>query len=98
MRMPASARGLTDGRGAAGHHSHRRHGWSDPACGSMPYMTTATEAIIAAADYTPYIRRVGEARPPHDPRVEPRRWPVERTHAWYNHFRRILIRREKKVA
>jgi transposase len=25
-----------------------------------------------------------------------RRWVVERTHSWLNHFRRILIRWEKK--
>jgi putative transposase len=118
MRMPASARGLTDGHGAAGHHRHeakvndhtalpevldariavapprleRPGQWVDAV-----YDNQATEAVIAAADYAPYIRRVGEARPPHDPRVEPRRWPVERTHAWYNYFRRILIRWEKKV-
>ena len=52
---------------------------------------------LIAADYTPHIRRRGEARPAHDPRVEPRRWPVERTHAWHNRFRRLLIRWEKKT-
>lgn len=25
-------------------------------------------------------------------------WGVERTHSWFNRFRRLLIRREKKVA
>ena len=29
--------------------------------------------------------------------MEPRRWPVERTHAWHNRFRRLLIRWEKKT-
>ena len=27
-----------------------------------------------------------------------RRWVVERTHSWFNRFRRLLIRWEKKVA
>jgi putative transposase len=66
-------------------------------CLDAGYDTAATEARVVAADYTPHIRRKGEARPAHDPRVEPRRWPVERTHAWHNRFRRLLIRWEKKV-
>ena len=28
--------------------------------------------------------------------VLPRRWVVERTHSWFNRYRRILIRWEKK--
>jgi putative transposase len=66
-------------------------------CLDAAYDHAPTEQLIAAADYTPHIRRRGEARPPHDPRVEPRRWPVERTHAWHNRFRRLLIRWEKKT-
>ncbi len=66
-------------------------------CLDAGYDTPAAEAAVRAADYTPHIRRRGEARPPHDPRVEPRRWPVERTQAWHNRFRRLLIRWEKKV-
>jgi transposase len=67
-------------------------------CVDAGYDTAASEELIWAADYTPHIRRRGEARPAHDPRVEPRRWPVERTHAWHNRFRRLLIRWEKKAA
>ncbi len=66
--------------------------WVDAA-----YDNARAEDAIAAADYTPHIRRRGEARPPHDPRVEPRRWPVERTHAWHNRLRRLLIRWEKNT-
>jgi len=66
-------------------------------CVDAAYDNALTEELIVAADYTPHIRRRGEARPPHDPRVEPRRWPVERTHAWHNRFRRLLIRWEKKA-
>ena len=66
-------------------------------CLDAAFDNAATEALVAAADYTPHIRRRGEARPSHDPRVESRRWPVERTPAWHNRFRRLLIRWEKKV-
>src|SRR5437879_8980048 len=59
-------------------------------CVDAGYDNAPTEERIAAADYTPHIRRRGEASPGHDPRVEPRRWPVERTHAWHNRFRRLL--------
>src|SRR5207249_11671 len=66
-------------------------------CVDAAYDNALTEELIVAADYTPHIRRRREASPPHDPRVEPRRWPVERTHAWHNRFRRLLIRWEKKA-
>src|SRR5205814_7628049 len=41
-------------------------------CLDAAYDNGPAEDAIAAADYTPHIRRRGEARPPHDPRVEPR--------------------------
>lgn len=48
--------------------------------------------------YTPHIRTRGEemlAKKRHRG-GKARRWVVERTHSWYNRFRRILIRWEKK--
>lgn len=39
------------------------------------------------------------APPPGDPARHPaRRWVVERTHAWFNRFRRLLVRWEKQAA
>jgi putative transposase len=67
-------------------------------CLDAGYDNGPTEDVVVVADYTPHIRRQGEARPAHDPRVAPRRWPVERVHAWHNRFRRLLIRWEKKAA
>ncbi|NMC19982.1 MAG: transposase, partial [Thermogutta sp.] len=32
------------------------------------------------------------------PGYRARRWVVERTHSWFNRFRRLLIRWEKKAA
>lgn len=48
--------------------------------------------------YAPHIRTRGEEmRAKKRPRGgKARRWVVERTHSWYNRFRRILIRWEKK--
>ena len=49
--------------------------------------------------YTAHIRARGEEI--HDkatiPGYRARRWVVERTHSWFNRFRRLLIRWEKKV-
>jgi putative transposase len=66
-------------------------------CLDAGYDIAATEGLVWAAEYTAHIRHRGEARPAHDPRVEPHRWLVERTHAWHNRFRRLLIRWEKKA-
>jgi hypothetical protein len=69
---------LLDARIASASPRLERPGlWVDAADDNAP-----TEQLIRAADDTPHLRRRGEARPPHDPRVEPRRWPVERTHPW----------------
>jgi putative transposase len=48
---------------------------------------------------TAHIRRRGEeVQAKRDiPGYRARRWVVERTHAWMNRFRRLLIRWEKKV-
>jgi putative transposase len=52
--------------------------------------------------FLPHIPRRGTADhpvpPPGDPtRHPPRRWVVEVAHAWFNRFRRLLIRWEKKA-
>ena len=48
--------------------------------------------------YTPHIRSRREEKQAKadNPAYKARRWVVERTHAWFNKFRRILVRWEKK--
>ncbi len=56
--------------------------------------------LVAAWGYTAHIARRGtdpQARA-RVPGYRARRWVVERTHAWLNRFRRLLIRWEKKHA
>ena len=56
--------------------------------------------LVADWGYTAHIARRGvdpQARP-RIPGYRARRWVVERTHAWLNRFRRLLIRWEKKQA
>ena len=53
----------------------------------------------AAAKYTPHIRPIGEdakaARGGAKSKHKPRRWVVERTHAWLSKCRAILVRFDK---
>lgn len=53
--------------------------------------------------FVPHIPRRASAAhplpPPEDPaRHPPRRWVVEVAHSWFNRFRRLLIRWEKRPA
>lgn len=54
---------------------------------------------IAAYQYTPHIRRIGEERRDDDgeTRYPARRWVVERTLAWLSKCRGLLVRYEKKA-
>jgi putative transposase len=65
------------------------------------YATCRAEA--SARGYTVHIPpKASEARPlpppGHPDRHPPRRWVVEVTHAWFNRFRRLLTRWEKRAA
>jgi putative transposase len=50
-------------------------------------------------DYILHLKRRREPTPevPPEEKHPARRWVVERTHAWHNKFRRLLVRWEKKV-
>jgi putative transposase len=55
--------------------------------------------VLAQTDYTPHIRPKAEQRedlPPKRKRPPARRWVVERTFAWLQKCRGILIRYDKK--
>lgn len=56
-------------------------------------------ATVAAYQYTPHIRRIGEEkRDPAGEKTYPaRRWVVERTFAWLSKCRGLLVRYEKKA-
>lgn len=55
--------------------------------------------LVDAYGYTAHIRRKGEDQTRREsiPGYRARRWVVERTHAWMNNFRRLLIRWERRV-
>lgn len=56
-------------------------------------------ALVADWGYTAHIKVRGESPGLRAsiPGYRARHWVVERTHSWFNRFRRLLIRWEKKV-
>ncbi len=72
-------------------------------CLDRGYDYGACRETAAAHGYIPHIppKRSDERPlpPPGDPaRHPPRRWVVEVCHSWFNRFRRLLVRWEKKAA
>ena len=68
-------------------------------CLDKAYDNPTGHAAVAKSGYAGHIRRIGEepvARRRH--RSKPRRWVVERTLAWLNRWRGILVRYERKLA
>ncbi len=70
-------------------------------CLDRGYDYDACRATARAQGYVPHIPPKFSAAqplpPPGDPdRHPPRRWVVEVAHSWFNRFRRLLIRWEKK--
>ena len=54
--------------------------------------------VLAEYNLNPHVRRRGEEARARRRRGKPRRWVVERTHSWFNRFRRILVRWEKRAS
>jgi transposase len=72
-------------------------------CLDRGYDSAECRTVAVAHGYQPHIPPKASAAqplpPPGDPtRHPPRRWVVEVSHAWFNRFRRVLIRWEKKAA
>jgi putative transposase len=68
-------------------------------CLDKGYDYAEPRALAAAFGFTLHLRSRGEeAWAKRHARAKARRWVVERTHAWLNRFRAILIRWNKKPA
>lgn len=67
-------------------------------CLDKGYDNPTGHAAVLNADYRPHIRRIGEEKldPQKRKRHPARRWVVERTIAWLNRCRAILVRHAKK--
>jgi putative transposase len=67
-------------------------------CLDKGYDNPTGHATVAATDYTPHVRRIGEEKLDKKGRKRhpARRWVVERTLAWLSKCRGILVRYAKK--
>jgi putative transposase len=68
-------------------------------CLDKGYDNRASQQLVEAAGYVPHIRRIGEEKLDSSGKVRypARRWVVERTLAWLQKCRAILIRYDKKA-
>ena len=68
-------------------------------CADKGYDAKLVRQLVERLGYTEHIKsRAEEAVLCHTLGYRARRWVVERTHSWFNRFRRLLIRWKKKVA
>lgn len=69
-------------------------------CLDKAYDNPTGKAAVAAHEYVPHIRRIGEEKLAEDgqTRYPARRWVVERTLAWLSKCRAILVRYDKKAS
>jgi IS5 family transposase len=67
-------------------------------CADAAYDSTAARQEMEDQGYTPHIRSRGEEKEAKatDPSFKARRWVIEVSHSWYNLFRKLTIRYEKK--
>ena len=67
-------------------------------CLDKGYDYEEVRATVAEFGFTAHIRARGEEAQAirQEAGFRARRWVVERTHSWFNRFRRLLIRWEKK--
>lgn len=68
-------------------------------CLDAGYVGEKADLIITGFGYIPHVRPRGEEKKEieRDPNFKPRRWIVEVAHSWFNRFRKILVRYEKKA-
>jgi hypothetical protein len=70
-------------------------------CLDAAFVGGACDATARVFGYQPHVRPIGEekaAAKNERSKHKPRRWVVERTFAWLNRCRGILVRYEKKAA
>ena len=65
-------------------------------CLDKGYKSRDSEELIYENMMRSHIPEKGIAEVVKDPKKRPRRWSIERTFSWFNRYRRLLIRWEKK--
>lgn len=67
-------------------------------CADKGYAGRTAAQTMRARGYTPHVRQRGEEARACRQGQRARRWVVERTHSWFNRFRKLLVRYEKTAA
>jgi transposase len=69
-------------------------------CADKGYDYPEVRELVLSWGYTAHIKGRGEEEAERKtvPGYRARRWVVERTHSWFNRFRRLLVRWEKSSA
>ena len=67
-------------------------------CADKGYAGRPAAQAMQARGYTPHVRQRGEEARACRKGQRARRWVVERTHSWFNRFRKLLVRYEKTAA
>lgn len=67
-------------------------------CADKGYAGRPAAQVMQQRGYTPQVRQRGEEARACQKGQRARRWVVERTHSWFNRFRKLLVRYEKTAA
>jgi putative transposase len=67
-------------------------------CADKGYGGRPAAQVMRRRGYTPHVRQRGEEARACRRGQRARRWVVERTHSWFNRFRKLLVRYEKTAA
>ena len=67
-------------------------------CADKGYAGRPAAQAMQQRGYTPQVRQRGEEARACRKGQRARRWVVERTHSWFNRFRKLLVRYEKTAA
>lgn len=67
-------------------------------CLDAGYVGQEHKETVQSKDYIPHVRPRGEEKKDieNNPDFKARRWIVEVAHSWFNRFRKILVKYEKK--
>ena len=65
-------------------------------CADKAYRGKPAATAMRQRGYTPHVRQIAEEARVKRRGQPARRWVVERSHSWFNRFRKLLVRYEKK--
>ena len=67
-------------------------------CADKAYQGQPAQISMRQRGHTPHVRQIRDEAKAKRGRQPARRWVVERSYSWFNRFRKLLVRYEKKEA